>query len=463
MSIPLLVVVLALYFIAMIGLSLYGRKKAADMDSYLDAGKTAGVLLIIGSQVGSHIGNGVVVGGAGSGAELGIGGSLYGISCAFSCVVIGLVLAPWVRNHTFRSPPEYFEWRYGSRPLSIIYVLALTATNVGLIGGQLVAGRALFETLGLNGAVGIFCIAAVVLIYSQLAGMWGTMATSLVQTVIIMVALVFCGGFLLFNGGIDTINGAVASGAVPATHLDFSTAYTLPAALMLFIPPAISGTGDVANFQRINSAKSTGTIITGQLISAVLVGAIAAIPVFIGMYANAAFGVTGNSAFFMVIQDVLPPVLAAIVFAAVIAAIMSTIDCLYIVAAQMFLNDIYVTMVNPKADPDKLRKWTLPINLIFTACAIVIALGASSIVDLLSSTLTFVTAAALVPLFGGILWKGATKQGATVSAAVGFIFAALSFFGIFELPYSGVTIYLPGLIAFIVASLVTQDKAPSQA
>ena len=286
----------------------------------------------------------------------------------------------------------------------------------------------------------------------------GAMATSVVQTAIIMAALFSAFIFIFGNGGFEVIRAAAAAGTYPAEHLDFSTAYTVPATLMMFIPPAISGIGDIANFQRVNSAKTTRTIIVGQCISGVLVAICATLPVLIGMYAKAALGSEGTATFFDVIGKVFPPLLAAVVFTAVIAAIMSTIDCLFISSAQMFLNDIYKEMINPDVDDNTLRKWTLPLNVGIVAVSVMIALGADSILDLLSSTLVFVTASCLVPFMGGVVWKKATKEGAVVSACVGLIFACLEFFGLFVLPYSGITVYLPGLIAFIAVSLATQKK-----
>lgn len=64
MNITLLVIVLVVYFAAMVGIGFMGRKHAESFDSFVSAGRSAGVLMIIGSAVGSQIGNGFVVGGA---------------------------------------------------------------------------------------------------------------------------------------------------------------------------------------------------------------------------------------------------------------------------------------------------------------------------------------------------------------------------------------------------------------
>lgn len=59
MNVTLLIVVLAIYFLGMVGIGLVGRKYATSFDSFVSAGRNAGVLMIIGSAVGSQIGNGL--------------------------------------------------------------------------------------------------------------------------------------------------------------------------------------------------------------------------------------------------------------------------------------------------------------------------------------------------------------------------------------------------------------------
>lgn len=453
----LLVLIMGIYFIAMIAISVVGRSKAETFDAYLDAGKSCGVIIIVGGQVGSHIGNGIVVGGAGEGAAVGIGGGLYGVCCALSCLSVALVVVHLVNKHGYRSASEYFRGRYNGKTVPVIFAVANILGATGLIGGQLMAGKALFEALGLNGTLGLIVIAVVVFLYSQIAGLWGSMATSVVQTAIILVALVFTGVFLVSNGAIDTIMAAVQSGAIPETAIHFTQAYPFDAAMLLGIPIVLSAMIDTGNVQRVNSAKSPRAAIIGHVISFVIVAIISLIPPFMGLYSRAAYGLTGNDAFFSVVIDIMNPVMSAIVLTAVVAAVMSTIDCLYIIIAQCLLNDIYVAYINPECPEEKLRKVTLPLNIIVTALASVIALNFDSIVGLLSAALTFMTSSCLVPFIGGLIWKRATSKGASVAAVVGFAFYTLEFLGIFVLPYSGITILLPGLITFIAVSLMTTE------
>lgn len=454
----LLIVIMGIYFLAMIGISIVGRKKADSFESYLDAGRSCGVIIIVGSQVGSHVGNGVVVGGAGEGAAVGIGGALYGVSCALSCLVVALFVVSLVNKYGYRSVSEFFRGRYTGRVAPLIFAIANIVGETGLIGGQLMAGKALFEALGLNGTLGVITIALVVFLYSQIAGMWGAMATSVVQTGIILVALIFSAIYLTANGAIDTITNAVANGTIPESFIHFTQAYPLDAAMLMAVPVVLSSLIDTGNVQRVNTARAPRAAVIGHVVSFVMVALIAIIPAFMGLYSRAAYGLTGNSAFFAVVIDIMPPLLSAIVLTAVIAAVMSTIDCLYIIIAQCLLNDIYVAYINPGVNPETLRKATLPLNIVVTVIASLMALNFTSITGLLSASLTFMTSSCMVPFIGGLIWKKSTSKAASVAAVVGFVVYTAEFLGIYALPYSGITIILPSLIAFVVVSLFTTEE-----
>ena len=85
---------------------------------------------------------------------------------------------------------DYTRKRYHNEIPGTIYDLSTAISSIGLIAGQIMAGKALFEALGLPGNVGAISIAVVVLLYSQLSGLWGAFATSVIQTGVILVGLV---------------------------------------------------------------------------------------------------------------------------------------------------------------------------------------------------------------------------------------------------------------------------------
>lgn len=82
----LIVVVMVLYLGGMLAVGFYGKKYANSFEDYLTAAKQGTFLMVCGSYIGSHIGNGIVVGGAEYGAIYGIGGIWYGVGSALGYV-----------------------------------------------------------------------------------------------------------------------------------------------------------------------------------------------------------------------------------------------------------------------------------------------------------------------------------------------------------------------------------------
>jgi len=453
-----IIIVMVIYFAAMVGIGMLGRKNTNSFDDIVSGGRNSGIIMILGAAAGAHIGNGMVVGGAAEGASVGFSGIAYGVGCCLSYVLIPPLMSKFIYNNGYLSLADYFRVRYTNELPSQLYNFATVFSYLGLIGSQLMAGGALFEALGLNKVLGIVVIALVVFVYNSISGLWGALATSVIQTAIILVGL-FLGVFYLFqNNAWADISTAVSAGALPATFTHPWAGYTASALVGMLVPVTLQGLTDQTLFQRICSAKSANISSIGHYAAAILMFPVIMAPVFMGMYGRAKFGATGNAAFFTVVLEVLPPVLAALVVVAVLAAVMSTINGCAMAFPQLVLNDIYKLHINKNATDEQLTKLTLPLNLIVTAICIIFAATASSLLGLLSSSYLFLEGAVLVPLMGGRWYKKGTTQGAIAASIVGMLIAVLEMFGIFALPFSAITMFIPSGIAFVVVSMATQKK-----
>lgn len=454
---PTIIIVVALYFVAMLGIGWYGRRYSKDFDSYLSMGKSGGVLLLMGGCIGANIGNGFVVGGAGGGAAQGLAGSAYGIACAFTALVAGVFLNDFIYKHNYKSLADYTRERYHSEVPGVIFDISTAAASIGLLAGQLMAGKALFEALGLPGVVGVVSISVVVFGYSQLAGIWGAFATSVVQTVVIAAGLLLTTGVLLGNGAIGTIQAAQAAGTATPGALDFSG--TTPAAFLAMALPVVLGmTTDQNVFMRVTSAKSAKASKIAHLGAFVIMIPLALMPAFIGVYGNTVYGAAGDSAFFTVIMNELPAVICAIIIAAVLAAVMSTIDCGFITMSSVITRDILQGTLKKQYSEKQLSKITLIMNVLFMASGIYFALNAGSILDMLNMFYSFLAAACFVPFVGGILWKKGTGKGAVAASLLGVATVILGWVGVPVPSLGGFFPCIPGAIGFVVVSLLAPEK-----
>ena len=449
-------IVVAIYFLAMLGIGWYGRRYSKDFDSYLSMGKSGGILMLMGGCIGANIGNGFVVGGAGAGAVQGLAGSAYGLACAATALVASL-LCGFIYRNKYISLADFTRERYHSEVPGIIYDLSTAFSSLGVIAGQLMAGKALFEALGLPGVAGVLAISVVVFLYSQLAGLWGAFATSVVQTAVIAVGLLLTFLVLMSNGAVGTIKAAQAAGTAVPGALDFSG--TTPAAFLAMALPVVLGfTTDQNTFIRVNSAKSAKTATAAHLLSFVVMIPLALMPAFIGAYGGTVYGATGDAAFFMVIMNELPGIVCAIIVAAVLAAVMSTIDCVYIVMSSVITKDILLGTMKKQYSEKQLSKMTLGINIATTVIGIVLAMSANSILNVLNAFYSFIAAACFIPFVGGVLWKKGSGKGAVAASVVGVATVVLGWLGVSMPSMGGFFPCIPGVIAFVIVSLICPDK-----
>ena len=462
LMIATIVIVLVLYFGSMVAIGFMGRDKASNFEGYLSMGRSAGVLLLMGGAIGGQIGNGFVVGGAAEGASVGMAGCAYGLACAFSLLVTAFLLNDFIYKGGYMSMTDYTRQRYHNEIPGVIYDLSTAISSIGLAAGQIMAGKALFEALGLPGNVGAIAIAVVVLLYSQLSGLWGAFATSVVQTGVITVGLVVTTLVLIGKGAIGDMQAAISAGALPASSLNFSGLSAAAFAGMM-LPLLLGMVTDQPTYQRINSAKSAKISRIACYLSCLVMIPLALMPAFIGSYGHFKYGVTGNGAFFDVIMHELPAIACALIIAAVLAAVMSTIDCGVITMSTVLTRDIWQGALKKNPSEAQLKKITLIINIAYMGSATVLALSSSSILGLLNSVYSFLAASCFVPFVGGVFWKRGNAIGAAASSLVGVVTVLITNMG-FTLPGSGIIPgailpIIPSAIAYVVVSLVTPAPA----
>ncbi len=233
-----IIIVFVLYLILMLGISWMGRKHSSSFSEYLTIDGKSPLILLIGGAVGAQVGNGLVVGGAGSAAGVGLAGVGYGLGCAFSYIIC-FFFTRKIRENGALTPPEYIQKRYQSKGISQLLNAVYMITIFPGIGAQMMAAKVLFDALGINGVYGVIALCVVVFLYSQISGLWGAFATSVVQISIIAVGVLASAAYILTTGGWSETTAAVASGAVPETFTNFG-GYDAATWMFCMLPVALS-------------------------------------------------------------------------------------------------------------------------------------------------------------------------------------------------------------------------------
>lgn len=450
----LVIIFMVIYMVAMFFIGLYGRKYSSTNKDAMTAAGQGTLLLVTGSYLGAHLGNGVVVGGAQYGAVYGLGGFWYGAGAAVSYVLFGVVMAKILYRKKCITFPDVFQERYGDKiTVSMIAVLNI-ASEIALVAGQILAGKLLFEYLGLNGFLGALLTAGVVVIYSTMSGLWGVMMTDVIQSVLIFVCCII-GIFWLFS-----VDGfTVMKASLPASAWNF-VPFDLETLILMAGPGALCGLLSGPAWQRTVSCKDEKTAVRAPFLGAIGVLAFAILPVLIGMYGLAVDPAAApKTILFKVLMEDFPPVLGAIMVCAILAAVMSTCDSSMLSAAANAVNDLYMKVINPGCtDQKKLAKITHAVTASVGIASIAVALSFDMLIPLLNLAYSIINAGALVMVVGALFWKKANKQAAYASFIVGEGTFILYMLGVINPPVADIFPILPSLIAYIVVGLLTQPK-----
>lgn len=447
----MILVCLAVYLLLMFAVGLYGKKYAANFSDYLTAGKRSTVLMVMGTAIGAHIGSGFIIGGAESAVLDGYGGVWYALGCAASYLVVPATIARLVQRKGYVTLSDYFKERYQTIDIRLVYSVVTSLAWLGIIAGQIVAGKAIFEGFGYNGALGAVVTTLVVLFYSTMSGLWGAYVTSIIQSAIIVLGLVGTAIYVLSIGGWD-----IVTSTLPASQFNLFC-YDSETLVMLVAPVLVSALVDQGNFQRCASAKSERVAVWGHLGAAVTLFIMAALPVVIGMYGSAVYpDAPPASIFFTVVLGEFPALLGAFLVAAVLAAVMSTADMGFLCISATVVHDIYKGIIKKDASETDLKKMSTLANVATCVIALALALSASSILSLLSATYSLVVAGCLVPFLGGLFWARGTSKGAVASAVVGIGLYLLDMAGLVSIPFASISTVIPATIVYVIVSLATK-------
>ena len=323
---PLIIIII--YFVAMIALGLSTRKQAKNTGSFFVAGRSGSTLFITGSLLATIIGASATLGMAGLGFSQGLTGVWWILSGSVGLIILGFLFARKVREYGFYTLPALVEKQYGRVPAMAASLLIVIAW-MGVIAGQIIGAGTIMGVLGIGSpTLWILISTAVFIFYTLLGGQRAVLKTDLWQTIIIFLGIFSGLAFVLWKvGGFSGLKSSL-----PASYFSFPVSqkfsviqlinYLLLVGLTYVVVPDM--------YSRIFSAKDgqvakksvfwTAGLLVPLALGITLIGVSAAV-----LYPN----ITSGQAFPTVIKGVMPPVLVGLVLAALLSAVMSSaVTCL---------------------------------------------------------------------------------------------------------------------------------------
>ena len=442
--------IVAVYFLAIIGIGVWSRKRAGSQSGFFVAHRQGTLLLITGSLVATAIGGSATVGMAGLGFKQGLTGAWWLLVGSIGLVLLGVFFARKVRGAALYTLPELVEKQYDRR-MSLAASILIVIAWVGVVAGQIVAAGKVLSILGI-GSVAFWMTAFTIVFvaYAILGGQFSIIRTDVFQAVILFLGI-FIALALVFSqvGGLDGLKASL-----PPDYFSFPTSPEFDWKMLLSLLILVGATYVVGPdmYSRLFCAKGEKTAQQSAILSAFLFIPLAFAIIFIGMSAKVLYPeISAEGAFPQIITSVLSPGLSGLILAALVAALMSSADTCLLSQSVILTEDI-VKRVHPALDEKKTILLTRLSLVGLGLVALGLALALEEVISSLLFAYTIFTCGLVVPVIAGF-YKGklkVTPRGALAALIGGGIIGLLGQIPGLDIPLNGDL----GLIGFAVSAVL---------
>lgn len=477
------------------------RKNSSSgfLQNYFVGGRTMGGVVLAMTLVATYTSASSFLGGPGLAASWGLTQSWVAaiqIGTAFLTLgIVGKKLGMISRRIKAVTISDYLRARYKSPAVDIICSIMLVVFFITQMIAQFKGGATLLQSVtGLSYISALVLFSAVVIIYTSLGGFKAVVITDTIQGFIMA-----CGTFLLLffviraGGGMENIleynaannpgwdligkgpYGADIAALRPGYLISF---WVLVGVGVLGLPQTAVRSMGFKDTESLHKAMIWGTVVVGILMIGMHFAGTLALPL-VGeeQLANT------DSIIPYVVNKYMPVWAAGLFLAAPLAAVMSTVDSLLILASATILKNLYITYIAKKdvvdavrADQDenadvnestekKLRLGSFALTIVLGVIVFLLAMNPPSILVWINLfAMGGLEATFFWPLIGGLYWKRGSSAACIASIICGvstFVFFNLNKiapFGIHEIVLG----LLAGGIAYFVVGMLNKSEPDAE-
>ncbi len=446
--------IIIIYMVAMVGVGLLVARRAKTADDYLVGGRSVTTSIFMATWLATCIGGGVLNGWIGTTYANGLSLIPSIITMYVLTAIIGLFLAKKIRAFGGVTTAQILRNTYGKKSQAIAGVLGL----INLVGQgpamqTITFGTVLSVVTGIPFVWGCVISMAIILLYTYTAGFWGVVMTDYVQFIIMCIGVGIAASICL--AGVGGWSGIVAS--VPAERLGLHVEGGIGAMAKLAGTTALPIIIDGNRYQRLYSCDSEKTAKKGTLLCLIPLHFYYMIILLLGTCAYIVLPeVSSDAAFSSLLLMYLPVGVRGLVFAALLAAIMSTCDSYLLCASSNLSLDLYKNLIKPDATDEDIKRISKRSVLVFGLIGLAMAIWLQSIMSAWSLVAAFFVGGCFCPILYAVLFDNAKKSGLAANCAM--IIGGLTG-GILELmkinPIGIPPVIFGALVSLVVLAVVT--------
>jgi len=444
-------VTFCVYLVGMLAIGVIAYRMTENLSDYILGGRRLGSIVTALSAGASDMSGWLL---------MGLPGAIYLYGLSESWIALGLIVgayynwkitAPRLRLYTevannSLTLSDYFTNRFEDKSnlLRLFSAVVIIVFFTVYVASGMTAGAKLFESsFGMEYHVALWVGAAVIVGYTFFGGFLAVSWTDVVQGLLMMTALVVAPIVILFDVG------GISDAAVKISMLDSQTTneiargdwfggttateYLLSFSFISLMAWGLGYYGQPHLLVRFMASKSVEHVHKARrlamswmvisMLGSLLVG-FWAIAYFAGTDTAAMLAEPGNheKVFIMVSQILFNPWIAGFLLAAILAAVMSTIDSQLLVSSSAITEDFYRQWIKPTASEQELV-WVGRFSVLAVALiALLIASDpTSSVLGLVSNAWAGFGAAFGPVVVLSLCWRNMSRNGALAGMIVGAV------------------------------------------
>lgn len=427
---------LLIFMAVMVGISIFVRHSQTGKNfvlNYFIGNRELGGFVLAMATVATYSSVSSFVGGPGMAYTIGFGWiymAVVQVTAVFLVLgIFGKRVALLARKFNAVTVVDIIRERFNSNLLAAISAFVIVLFFCGTMTAQFVGGAKLFSAVtGYSYETGLILFGLVVVIYTSIGGFRAVALTDTLCALIMMVGIVLLLHYVLAAGGgyeqimttLETNNPEMfeplSFGKMPLSL--YFTQWLLVGICTIALPQSVVRGISYKNTQGLHHAMIIGTVVVGFMNIGINFTGILAHGVLTGTPAD--YGGVDN-VIPTTIVTVMPKELVGLAIIGPLAASISTISGLLIVASSAIVKDIYLHY-KPATESGKLRALSVATTAIIGALVFFIALTPPSLIWLINMfAFGGLETAFFWTLLLGLFWKGANKAGAMLSMAGGTI------------------------------------------
>lgn len=466
------VAVLILYLLVLLSIGWWGGKESGEIAGYYVAGKKLPSWVIAFSSNTTGESAWLMLGLTGMGYLVGahafwvILGEVLGVTLAW--VLVARPFKEYTDRYDSITVPDFLEDRFhdSAHVLRIVSAIIIFSMAAFYTAAQLTAsGRAFESFLGTSYEMGVVIGAAIILYYTTIGGFKAVAYSDLLQGILMVlcllmlpiVGIVAAGGWIPMTAALQATDPALLR---PMGEYGLSVAGIASAVGFVAIGFAFLGSPQLLT--RFISGRDQDAITDASLIAVVCVIVFDIGAIFAGMAGRVVFpGLDDPETIYPVMAtELFPAFFTGIFLVVVLAAIMSTVDSLLILASSAVVRDVIQKTFNPPWTDKVFSRWGKLTTVLIGAGAVALALQEVRVIFWFVLFAWSGLASAFTPVvLCALFWKGTTRAGAISGMIAGFA-GAVGWVLLFKAQFYDLYEMIPGFaLGFAVTigvSLVTE-------